>query len=315
METPPQTQPELPGDDNVAAERTPPRADSEPGSKAGRDPGPEPGTAARPWPTPRERVQGPVLVRGDQVPATTADERLLDTQEDTSWVHTDPWRVLRIQAEFVEGFGSLAGLGPAISVFGSARTPESDLYYRQAQKLGRKLGDAGFSVITGGGPGIMEAANRGCARSKATSVGLGIELPFEQRMNPWVELGVNFRYFFARKTCFVKYAQGFVVFPGGFGTLDELFESLTLVQTHKVTWFPVILVGSAYWGGLLDWIRTTMVAEGTISPEDVDLIRVTDDIDEVVAIVEHEAAHRRASIDGDPRNAARSWPYTGEEAD
>lgn len=291
---------------------TPPVPPADAGFVDPREVAPEPPAGLE---VPDERMQGPVLLRGSQVPATTTDQRLLDTQEDVSWVHSDPWRVLRIQAEFVEGFGALAALGPAISVFGSARTPESHPDYAQAKKLGKKLGKAGISVITGGGPGIMEAANRGCARTGATSVGLGIELPFEQRMNPWVELGINFRYFFARKTCFVKYSQGFVVFPGGFGTLDELFESLTLVQTRKVTWFPVILVGSDYWSGLLDWIRTRMVDEGMISAGDVDLIRVTDDLDEVVQIVQHEAEHRRKQHERDPRNRVESWPFVAEEPD
>jgi uncharacterized protein (TIGR00730 family) len=226
-----------------------------------------------------------VLLRRSQVPPTTTDQRLLDSQGDSDWVHSDPWRVLRIQAEFVEGFGALAGLGPAVSIFGSARTSPEDPAYSQAHDVAAKLVAAGFAVITGGGPGIMEAANKGACEADGTSVGLGIELPFEQGMNQYVDLGVNFRYFFARKTMFVKYAQAFVVFPGGFGTLDELFEALTLVQTRKVTSFPVVLVGTAYWGGLLDWLRGTMLATGRVSAQDVDLVRVTDDLDEVVRII------------------------------
>ena len=226
-----------------------------------------------------------MLLRRSQVPPTTTDQRLLDSQGDSDWVHSDPWRVLRIQAEFVEGFGALAGLGPAVSVFGSARTSPEDPAYTQAHDVAAKLVAAGFAVITGGGPGIMEAANKGACEADGTSVGLGIELPFEQGMNQYVDLGVNFRYFFARKTMFVKYAQAFVVFPGGFGTLDELFEALTLVQTRKVTSFPVILVGTAYWGGLVDWLRGTMLATGRISPQDLDLVHLTDDLDEAVRII------------------------------
>ncbi len=207
-------------------------------------------------------------------------------------MHTDPWRVLRIQAEFVEGFGALATLGPAISVFGSARTPAGHREYALAQQVAGLLVDAGYAVITGGGPGIMAAANRGAWEAGGTSVGLGIELPFEQGMNQWVDLGVNFRYFFARKTMFVKYAQGFVVFPGGFGTIDELFEALTLVQTGKVTTFPIILVGVAYWSGLVDWLRATMAGDGKISASDLDLIHLTDDPLRVIEILAQSAEYR-----------------------
>jgi uncharacterized protein (TIGR00730 family) len=224
------------------------------------------------------------------VPASTTDQRLLDTGGPSDWVHTDPWRVLRIQAEFVEGFGALAGLGPAVSIFGSARTQPTDPAYEQASHLAALLGRAGYAVITGGGPGIMEAANRGAFEAGGTSVGLGIELPFEQGMNAWVDIGIHFRYFFARKTMFVKYAQAFVVFPGGFGTLDELFEALTLVQTRKVTSFPVVLVGSAYWSGLVEWLERAVLEDGKITSRDLDLLHVTDDIDEVVAIIERSQA-------------------------
>jgi len=229
-----------------------------------------------------ERIKGPVVLRRNQIPHTTTDQRLLDSRERADWVHTDPWRVLRIQAEFVEGFGALSELGPAVSVFGSARTPRDSPWYEAARELGHRFADAGIGVITGGGPGIMEAANRGACENGGVSVGLGIELPFEERMNPWVDLGVNFRYFFARKTMFVKYAQGFVVFPGGYGTLDELFEALTLAQTRKVTQFPVVLYGTAYWSGLLDWLRGAVLEEGAIAAPDVDRLIVTDDVDEVV---------------------------------
>ncbi|MBW9210916.1 TIGR00730 family Rossman fold protein [Mumia sp. zg.B21] len=230
-----------------------------------------------------ERVKGPVLLRRDRIESTTTDQRLLDSPERSDWVHTDPWRVLRIQAEFVEGFGALAELGPAVSIFGSARTSRDAADYAAARELGRRLADAGIGVITGGGPGIMEAANRGACERGGVSAGLGIELPFEEKMNAWVDLGVNFRYFFARKTMFVKYAQGFVVFPGGFGTFDELFEALTLAQTRKVTQFPVVLYGTAYWAGLLAWLRDSVMEYGAISADDVDRLVLTDDIDEIVA--------------------------------
>src|SRR6202451_1993933 len=206
---------------------------------------------------PRRRVrrQGPVTLRGSQIPATTTDQRLLDRRGPADWVHTDPWRVLRIQAEFVEGFGLLAELGPAVSVFGSARARPGDREYEQAEGIGTGLAEAGYAVITGGGPGVMEAANKGATSAGGVSVGLGIELPMEQGLNEYVEIGLEFRYFFVRKTVFVKYSQAFVVLPGGFGTLDELFEAVTLVQTGKITRFPIVLVGSAYWSGLQTWIN------------------------------------------------------------
>ncbi len=229
--------------------------------------------------------RGPVVLRGPQIPTTTHDERLLDTAQRTDWLHTDPWRVLRIQAEFVEGFGALAELGRAISVFGSARTPRGSRWYELGERLGAALARKGYAVITGGGPGAMEAVNKGTVDAGGTSVGLGIELPFEQRMNEYVQLGVNFRYFFARKTMFLKYAEGFVVLPGGFGTLDELFEALTLVQTHKVTSFPIVRLDRAYWSGLLDWIRDRMVTGGTIAATDAGLLQLTDDVDEAVELV------------------------------
>ena len=227
--------------------------------------------------------KGPVQLRRDQRPDTTTDQRLLDSRGDADWVHTDPWRVLRIQAEFVEGFGALAELGPAVSVFGSARTKPDDPMYEAATQIAARLCEAGYAVITGGGPGAMEAANKGASECGGVSVGLGIELPHEQGMNDWVDLGVNFRYFFVRKTMFVKYAQGFIVLPGGFGTMDELFEALTLAQTGKVTSFPIVLFGSAYWGGLVDWLRDTMLADGKVGAADVDSLHVTDDIDEAIS--------------------------------
>ncbi|HET8562193.1 MAG TPA: TIGR00730 family Rossman fold protein [Marmoricola sp.] len=226
--------------------------------------------------------QGPVFLRGARIQRSTTDQRLLDQRGPTDWVHTDPWRVLRIQSEFVEGFGALAELGPAIAVFGSARIRPDEPAYADAVELGRRLVEAGFAVITGGGPGTMEAANRGASEAGGVSVGLGIELPFEAGLNQYVDLGLNFRYFFARKTMFVKYSQGFVVLPGGLGTLDELFEALTLVQTQKVTSFPVMLLGSDYWAGMLSWLRETVLASGKIAAADLELVEVTDDLDAVV---------------------------------
>ena len=232
-----------------------------------------------------QHTEGRVFRAGGQVPATTTDQRLLDDSGSSDWVHTDPWRVLRIQSEFVEGFGALAELGPAVSVFGSARTSPLDPVYATTERLARRLAEAGLAVITGGGPGVMEAANKGAAAGGGVSVGLGIELPMETGLNPYVNLGVNFRYFFARKTMFVKYSQGFVVMPGGFGTLDELFEALTLVQTRKVTSFPVVLFGSSYWRGLLEWLRGSMLAAGAIGEGDLALVELTDDVDEAVALL------------------------------
>ena len=220
--------------------------------------------------------------------STTTDQRLLDSRGHSDWVHTDPWRVLRIQAEFVEGFGALAELPRAVTVFGSARTPRDHPEYAAGRALGTALAEAGYAVITGGGPGVMEAANRGCSEAGGYSVGLGIELPFEQGLNDWVDVGINFRYFFARKTMFVKYSQAFVCLPGGFGTLDELFEALTLVQTKKVTKFPVVLLGTEYWGGLYDWIENTVLDGGKIGQKDMALLHVTDDVDDAVRAV-HDA--------------------------
>ncbi|MGH3330753.1 MAG: TIGR00730 family Rossman fold protein [Nocardioidaceae bacterium] len=242
--------------------------------------------------------RGRTTMRRSQFQRSTTDQRLLDSRGPTDWVHTDPWRVLRIQSEFIEGFGALAELGPAISVFGSARTQPDDPMYALAEQLGRELSDAGFAVITGGGPGVMEAANKGASESGGVSVGLGIELPFEAGLNRWVDIGVNFRYFFARKMMFVKYAQGFVVLPGGFGTFDELFEALTLVQTQKVTSFPIVLVGTDYWQGLVDWVTKTVLEDGKISKSDLDMFRLTDDIDEAVDVMVEAARHRLSAAPG-----------------
>ncbi|GAA4098163.1 TIGR00730 family Rossman fold protein [Nonomuraea soli] len=232
-----------------------------------------------------ERRQGQAVVRGSLVPESTHDQRLLDRQGPADWVHMDPWRVLRIQAEFVEGFGQLAELPPAVSVFGSARTKPDSEEYKLARDLGEALARAGYAVITGGGPGIMEAGNKGAVDAGGISVGLGIELPFEQSMNEYVDLGIEFRYFFVRKTMFVKYSCGFIALPGGFGTLDELFEALTLVQTRKVTSFPVVLMGTAFWGGMVDWIKNSLLGSGKIAEQDLDLFTVTDDVDEAVRII------------------------------
>ncbi len=192
------------------------------------------------------------------------------------FTHGDPWRVLRIMGEYVHGFDSLAEVGAGICVFGSARTRATDPMYQAACDLGGRLARAGFAVITGGGPGIMEAANRGAREAQGLSIGCNIELPREQGVNPYVDLSINFRYFFCRKTMFMKYAEGFVLFPGGFGTLDELFEALTLIQTGKVQRFPVVLFGSAYWRGLIDWIRACLLAGEKIDAADLALLKVTD---------------------------------------
>jgi uncharacterized protein (TIGR00730 family) len=258
----------------------------------------------------RTRHRGPIMLRGGEPDpgeqGSTTDQRLLDRRGPTDWVHTDPWRVLRIQSEFVEGFGLLAELPRAVSVFGSARTPRDHPHYQAGVRIGAELARAGYAVITGGGPGVMEAANRGASEAGGLSVGLGIELPFEQELNEWVDVGISFRYFFVRKTMFVKYAQAFVILPGGFGTLDELFEALTLVQTRKVTRFPVILFGTEYWGGLLDWIRSTLIESATISADDVELFRLTDDVDEVIAVIQE--ADRARTQDGVPGGGMRSLP-------
>jgi hypothetical protein len=245
-------------------------------------------------------VRRAALERQAPASAGTADERFL-RRVRAPFTDTDPWRVLRITAEFVEGFDALAEVGSAVSVFGSARVEEGSPLYETARALGGHLADAGFAVITGGGPGVMAAANRGCHEAGGFSIGCNIELPHEQWLNPWVDLGVEFRYFFARKTMFVKYADGFVIMPGGFGTLDEFFEALTLIQTGKIQHFPVFLVGTAYWAGLLDWLRTTALAAGMVNADDLALLRVTDDVAEI-------AREMRAFVDaaGDLNTGRRS---------
>jgi uncharacterized protein (TIGR00730 family) len=258
---------------------------------------------------PDRRRLGRLTIRPEAEPLTgrrigrTEDEALLERAAAPEFLDTDPWRALRILSEFVDGFDAMADVGPAVSVFGSARTHRNHRYYAMARDLGRRLAEAGYSVITGGGPGIMEAANRGCQEGGQLSIGCNIELPREQGLNPYVDLGIEFRYFFARKVMFVKYADAFVIFPGGYGTLDELFEALTLIQTHKVQDFPVILMGSEYWTGMIDWIRSTLLAEAAINQEDVDLLRLTDDIGEAVRIIQ---AYARTHRD----DAAATEPHT-----
>ena len=228
--------------------------------------------------------RGPVILRGPMIPNDNTTANLLKPNQETDWLHMDPWRVLRIQSEFVDGFGALAELGPAVSVFGSARTPRTDPDSKAARRMGRGIAKHGVAVITGGGPGIMEAANRGAALAGGKSVGLGIELPHEQGLNQWVNLGMSFRYFFVRKTMFVKYSSGVIVCPGGFGTFDEMFELLTLVQTHKVMSMPIVLYGTEYWRGLFEWLTSTVQDHGMISPLDPSLVLITDDPDEAVEV-------------------------------
>jgi len=236
----------------------------------------------------------------------TEDRKLLERSARPAFLNTDTWRSLRILAEFVEGFDALAQIGPAITVFGSARVHEGDPAYDQAREIGRLLALDGYAVITGGGPGVMEAANRGCQEGGGLSVGCNIELPHEQDLNPYVDLGVEFRYFFARKTMFVKYADGFVIMPGGYGTLDELMEALTLIQTGKIEHFPVVLVGAAFFAPFLDWIRSTLVAQGMVAAADVDLIQVTDDPRRVVEIM--RASSQRRDDAAAERVASRTSP-------
>jgi uncharacterized protein (TIGR00730 family) len=250
---------------------------------------PGPRRAGRLWVTPKADR----MMEGRE--AATEDEKLLQRRPAPDFLETDTWRALRILSEFVEGFDALAAIGPAVTVFGSARVAEDSETYRLAREIGRRLAEAGFAVITGGGPGAMEAANRGCQEGGGLSVGCNIELPHEQGLNPYTDLEVEFRYFFARKTMFVKYADGFVILPGGFGTLDELFEALTLIQTGKIEHFPVVLVGREHWQGLLDWIRDAVLPAGAIDPVDLDLLRITDDPAEVVAIIRDYAAARAAN--------------------
>ena len=245
------------------------------------------------------RRAGRLIVPSARPPA---DRALLEEEQyalEELALHADPWRVLRIMSEFVEGFDALADLGPAVTVFGSARVAADDPLYAQGQLVGEALARRGFAVITGGGPGIMEAVNKGCKEAGGLSVGCNIELPHEQALNPYVDLGIEFRYFFVRKTMFVKYARGFIIFPGGFGTLDELFESLTLAQTGKIDHFPVVLFGRAYWAGLLSWMNEQTLAHELVSSEDLRLLSVTDDPDEAAEI----ATRARPEVEPHPRKA------------
>jgi len=228
----------------------------------------------------------------------TEDERLLESVEELETIGRDAWRIFRIMGEFVEGFEEMTKVGPAVSIFGSARVQPDHPQYQLCVETARLIGESGFAIITGGGPGIMEAANRGAREAGARSVGCNIELPFEQHMNPYVDLSIDFRYFFVRKTMFVKYAQAFVIFPGGFGTMDELFESLTLIQTGKVRHFPVVLMGTEYWAGLVDWIRDRMATEGKIAPRDLDLLFLTDDPVEARDHVVQRFERRREILKG-----------------
>jgi uncharacterized protein (TIGR00730 family) len=243
-----------------------------------------------------DRRRGAVVVRDKgSADRPTEDTKLLRSRgESFRFQETDTWRTLRIMGEFVEGFDALAEVGPAVSIFGSARVGRRNRYYGAARRLAAELVKQGFAIITGGGPGIMEAANRGAREAGGLSIGANIELPFEQGLNEYVDLGMEFRYFFVRKVMFVKYAEGFVIFPGGFGTLDELFESLTLIQTGKVEHFPVVLYGTDYWEGMMQWIRDKPLYEEKISPEDLRLLTITSDIDEACeAITKHHRSREQ----------------------
>ena len=235
-------------------------------------------------------LRGPMLLRTEGEQASTFDQRLLESGADHEWQHADPWRVLRIQGEFVAGFDALSKLPKAVTVFGSARTTPDDANYQLGVEVGRKLAEHSYAVITGGGPGIMEAANRGAHEAGGLSVGLGIELPHEQGLNEYVDLGLNFRYFFARKTMFLKYSQAFICLPGGMGTMDEFFEVMCMVQTGKVTNYPIVLMGTEYWSGLLEWMDNTLAASGYINEGDRELFLLTDDPNEALShiIKRHE---------------------------
>jgi uncharacterized protein (TIGR00730 family) len=255
-----------------------------------------------------ERRRGAVVVRGgSKGDKATEDQKLLRSREPApAFQETDTWRTLRIMGEFVEGFDALADVGPAISIFGSARVGRRNRYYGAARRLAAALSRQGFAIITGGGPGIMEAANRGAKDAGGVSIGCNIELPFEQGLNEYVDLGMEFRYFFVRKVMFVKYAEGFVIFPGGFGTLDELFEALTLIQTGKVEHFPVVLYGKDYWDGMMEWIRERPLFEAKISPEDLDLVTITDDVDEACeAITKHHRSRQQERKESASRQATK----------
>ena len=247
-------------------------------------------TTAMGWVDSDHRVPNPTINRAVYQGRPPDDKILLDRdhrdrERAAAFTHTDPWRIMRMQAELIEGFDALAELGPAISVFGSARIGRDSPYFAAARETGRKLAAAGFTVITGGGPGIMEAANQGAYEASGCSVGLNIELPHEQGLNSFIDLPMNFRYFFVRKIMFIKYAEGFVIFPGGFGTLDELFEALTLIQTGKLDDFPVVLYGRDFWSPLIDWIGRELMGNRLIAPMDLDRLALTDDIDQIVSVM------------------------------
>jgi len=256
------------------------------------------------------RPMQPLIKVSDPVPPEHIKEaeHAIERAVNFDFTITDPWRVFRIMSEFVEGFDTLSHIPPSVALFGSARIKPEDPVYAAAVETARLLARAGFGIITGGGPGIMEAANQGAQDGENISVGCNIELPFEQKSNPYLDISLDFRYFFVRKTMFVKYANAFIIFPGGFGTMDELFEALTLIQTKKVEHFPVILYGSKFWGGLIDWIREAMLASGKVSPDDMTLLRLSDDPQEICRWVieayeeryrqerENPAAHREQSI-------------------
>jgi len=218
---------------------------------------------------------------------------------------SETWRVFRIMAELVEGFEALHNIGPAVTIFGSARLAPGSPYYNKCLKVAENLAKDGFAVISGGGPGIMEAANKGAQNANGASVGLNIALPMEQKPNQFQDIQLEFRYFFVRKLMFVKYAVGYVIFPGGFGTMDELFEALTLIQTKKIRAFPVILVGREYWSGLIDWMKKTVIAAGSVSPEDLDLMQIVDEPEEVCAIINKRYKDRLSSNHRDRRDKSR----------
>jgi uncharacterized protein (TIGR00730 family) len=271
--------------------RSPDTTKPTPEADDGQGAGPPRTDAGPPEP---ERRSGRIVMRRGAAqrmgkPTETEDEKLLERQPRKAgrpdFIDSDPWRALRILSEFVEGFDALASVGPAVTIFGSARSRAGAPDYELARDIARRLAGHGFAIITGGGPGIMEAANRGCREGGGLSIGCNIELPHEQGLNPYVDLGVEFRYFFARKTMFVKYADAFVILPGGFGTLDELFEALTLIQTGKIRDFPVVLVGKAYWQGLIDWMRAVQLPAGAVSEADIELLKLTDDAEEVSEII------------------------------
>lgn len=277
--------------------------------------------AARP-PTPRGLQPSLSLNAPRRLGRATEDELLFRRPPPAPppvppFLESDPWRVLRITSEFVHGFDTLASVQRAVAIFGSSRASRRSRDYRAAVELARRLAQAGFAIITGGGPGIMEAANRGAVEGGGLSIGCNIELPFEQATNRYVQIAIDFRYFFVRKTMFVKYSEGFIMFPGGFGTMDELFEALTLVQTGKIKHFPVILFGSRYWRGLVDWMQRTMVRQRKIDPRDLALFHVTDDPQEAVQIVvrccEQRERERESPAMGEAR-AGRADPGAGAGA-